>query len=75
MKLDTYTYADVSTAHITLQDSRILTAVSEVNLGPPIVYGYEEGYFVHIPEDFLIPEGMQGGWTVRPVLPVGFRMR
>jgi len=47
------TYWDVSTAHITRQDSRILAEYSQGNEAGLIVHRYEEGFFIPVLEERL----------------------
>ena len=57
-RLRTYKYADVSTMHVTKEDADLLAVDARIRSGKRdpripalIVFGYEEGFFVHVPED------------------------
>ena len=58
LKFETYRYADISTGYIKKKDSEILTECARPHGIPngPIVYDYEEGYFVWVPQGN--PEGL-----------------
>lgn len=50
MRFDTYRYADLSTCHIKSTDSEALERRARAPLTEgPIVYQYEEGFFVWVP--------------------------
>jgi hypothetical protein len=47
---------DISTGHISMNDSRLIQNYKDVDSCPLIVYEYPEGYFVYIPSDNLKEE-------------------
>lgn len=53
MKIKYFKTMDISTIHITLDDSRILE--QHDNLGHPVIINYGYGYIVHVPKDEELP--------------------
>src|SRR6266852_6109698 len=70
------TYWDVSTAHITRQDARILAEYSHGNEAQLVVHRYEEGFFIPVLEDCLADEKLSQDfiWLYRMAQENGISM-